>query len=229
MEGIQSGTSPSATPTALIIAGVLAESNQFFGCTAEACTKDVSNSNNQTELYGCTFIGTSEWTELPLISVGGYSASGVPQRIQGLSYILNGQWPGLANGFVSVDAYYGMAVQDTKTLWLRAQEFTTGPGGTSNVFTFDGMDYNTYGPSMYMVTRGSYDAAGTSYAHRASIYFETSSGTFVEGTRIVDTTAGAAVIATDTLARAAGAITQTVYVTKAATVFTNYAKITRLT
>jgi hypothetical protein len=228
MEGIVTGTAPNATPTALVIQGVLAESNQFFGCTAENCTRDVENENNQTELYGCTFIGTSVWTELPLISVGGYSASGVPQRIQGLSYILNGQWPGLVNGFVEVDAFYGMRVPTSKTLWLSAQEETSSSGGSASTFTF-AADYNTHGPSMYLVTRGGNNAAGTSYAHRASIFFETSSGTFVEGTQIVNATDGTSVFATDTVARSSGNITVTVSVTRAATTFVNYAKITRLT
>ncbi len=228
MEGIQSGTSPNATPTALIIKGVSSESNQFFGCTMEACTRDVENENNQTEFYGLTAIGPCLWTELPLVMVGGYSASGTPQRIQGLSYILNGQWAGMANGFVEVDALFGMRVPTSKTLWLSAQESTSSSGGSASTFTF-AADYNSYGPSMYLVTRGAHDAAGTSYGHRASIFFETSSGTFVEGTRTVDATAGPSVIAADSLSRSGANIVVTISVTKAATVFTNYAKITRLT
>ncbi len=228
MEGIQSGTSPNATPTALIIKGVSSESNQFFGCTIEACTRDVENENNQTEFYGLTAIGPCLWTELPLINIGGYSASGVPQRIQGWSYILNGQWADYDNGWMTSDAYYGVRVPAAKTLWLSAQEEASASGGSSSAFTFPA-DYNTYGPSMYLVTRGAHDAAGTSYGHRASIYFETSSGAFVEGTRFVDTTAGPSVIAADSLSRSGANIVATISVTKAATVFTNYAKITRLT
>lgn len=226
MEGIASGTSPNATPTALVIRGV-SESNQFFGCTAEACTRDVENENDQTELYGCTFIGPCLWTSLPLICMGGYSASGTPQRIQGWSYILNGQWADYANGWMTSDAYYGVRVPEAKTLWLSAQEEASASGGSSTAFTFPA-DYNTYGPSMYLVVRGARNAAGTSYAHRASIFFETSSGTFVEGTQIVNATDGVSVFATDTITRSTFNIISTVSVTRAATVFTNYSKITRL-
>ena len=52
MEGIQSGTSPNATPTGLIIEGASAESNQFFGGTIESCTRHIENECERTEFYG---------------------------------------------------------------------------------------------------------------------------------------------------------------------------------
>ena len=51
----------------------------------------------------------------------------------------------------------------------------------------------------------------------------------MEGTQIVNATDGTSVFATDTVARSSGNITVTVSVTRAATTFINYAKITRLT
>ena len=55
-EGINTGTSPSTTPTAIVIAyntvtyGCV--HNQFYGLTIEACTRSVANSNDYTEFYG---------------------------------------------------------------------------------------------------------------------------------------------------------------------------------
>lgn len=55
-EGIQSGTSPNATPTAVQIAynsaTFAATHNQFYGLIIEACTRGVDNDNDLTEFYG---------------------------------------------------------------------------------------------------------------------------------------------------------------------------------
>jgi hypothetical protein len=57
-EGILTGTSPNATPTAIKIAYVGAVStsenayNTFFGFIPEANTRDIENNNNHTEFYG---------------------------------------------------------------------------------------------------------------------------------------------------------------------------------
>lgn len=59
-EGVTSGTSPNATPTAIKIAntGTTAganDSNQFFGFICEANARDVENNNPMTEIYGGVF------------------------------------------------------------------------------------------------------------------------------------------------------------------------------
>lgn len=55
-EGIQSGTSPNATPTAVQIAynsaTFAATHNQFYGLIIEACTRGIDNDNDLTEFYG---------------------------------------------------------------------------------------------------------------------------------------------------------------------------------
>ena len=55
-EGILSGTSPTATPTAIIVAYNTASysctDNKFYGLTIEACTRSVANSNDLLEFYG---------------------------------------------------------------------------------------------------------------------------------------------------------------------------------
>ena len=55
-EGIQSGVSPSATPTAIVVAYNTASygctDNKFYGLTIESCTRSVSNINDILEFYG---------------------------------------------------------------------------------------------------------------------------------------------------------------------------------
>ena len=55
-EGIQSGTSPSTTPTAIVVAynstSYSCTDNKFYGLTIEGCTRSVSNKNDLLEFYG---------------------------------------------------------------------------------------------------------------------------------------------------------------------------------
>ena len=55
-EGITSGTSPSSTPTAIVVdynsATYSCTDNKFYGLTIEACTRSVSNKNDFLEFYG---------------------------------------------------------------------------------------------------------------------------------------------------------------------------------
>ena len=55
-EGITSGTSPNATPTAIVVdynsASYSCTDNKFYGLTIEACTRSVSNKNDVLEFYG---------------------------------------------------------------------------------------------------------------------------------------------------------------------------------
>lgn len=101
-EGIDSGTSPNATPTGIKIAanGTYSganESNRFFGCQFEACTRDVDNANAYTEFYGCN-IFNALWTAEPQVIVGGYDSSQVPQKVLGSVYQNNGQFSAYGNG-----------------------------------------------------------------------------------------------------------------------------------
>jgi len=55
-EGIQTGTSPNATPTAIVVdynsSSYSCTDNKFYGLTIEACTRSVSNKNDFLEFYG---------------------------------------------------------------------------------------------------------------------------------------------------------------------------------
>ena len=61
-EGIGSGVSPNATPTAVQIAyntiSYGCVNNQFYGLIIEACTRDMDNDNDETEVYGWFHTGT---------------------------------------------------------------------------------------------------------------------------------------------------------------------------
>jgi hypothetical protein len=61
-EGVQSGTSPNAVPTAVKIAYNTASygctHNRFYGLTIEACTRDMDNDNDLTECYGWFHTGS---------------------------------------------------------------------------------------------------------------------------------------------------------------------------
>lgn len=105
-EGIAVGVAPNATPTAIKIAnndawGWANESNRFFGCNFEACTRDVENANAYTEFYGTSLNTTPPkvlFTALPLCILGGYNAAGPPQRGPWGLYQQAGQVAGYING-----------------------------------------------------------------------------------------------------------------------------------
>lgn len=66
IEGVESGSSPSATPTGLIIAASSASVNtdgaRFFGLRIEGCTEDYVLENNRAEVYGLFNTGTNSGT-----------------------------------------------------------------------------------------------------------------------------------------------------------------------
>ena len=93
-EGIEIGTSPSTTPTAIRIpqaasTGFDNNSNTFFGCKFEANTRDLDNANARTELYGCNAtIPKSLFTQLPMVMLGD-SPSDSPMIIPGVKFATN--------------------------------------------------------------------------------------------------------------------------------------------
>lgn len=105
-EGINNGTSPSAIPTAVVIArtassGLDNNENQFFGCMLEANTLDLNNLNVETEIYGGVWAATkfAVGNVAPLVMLTG-TPSQEPFIVPGLQY-----GEGLA-GFPS--GYWGM-------------------------------------------------------------------------------------------------------------------------
>ncbi len=90
-EGVANGSTPNATPTAIIIAQASAVNgadnnhNKFFGGTMEACTADIVNANATTEFYGVTYADSKcTWTAEPLVRLGGSDASVANQRALGM-------------------------------------------------------------------------------------------------------------------------------------------------
>jgi len=107
-EGIGSGTSPNATPTAIYIrqtspvGGFDNNGNTFFGTTCECNTRDLNNFNSRTQSFGCFYaaakVNTAGGASYGLIVIGGDDPSQVPQIYGGGTYQANSQVPGLNNG-----------------------------------------------------------------------------------------------------------------------------------
>jgi hypothetical protein len=107
-EGISTGTSPNATPTALYIRQTspvsLADNinNEFFGCTFEANDRDLDNFSTYSQFFGCNMTGTKvnngSGAGYGLLFVGGNDSSQVPQVYGGGTYQTNSQITGLING-----------------------------------------------------------------------------------------------------------------------------------
>lgn len=100
MEGVQTGTSPNATPTAIKIkqtgaSGSDNNTNTFFGCMLEANTRSLENANAFSEFYGCSFGAPYSMvlTQNPKVMIGD-DASLVPQFVPGFLFQAGSQIPG---------------------------------------------------------------------------------------------------------------------------------------
>jgi len=118
-EGINTGTSPNATPTAIKIAQTGSSStadcnhNTFISCKLEANTRDIDNDNSLSEFYGTVVAGSKlNFTANPLIMLGGNDASQAPQLLPGYIYQANSQIPGSPNN----KSYFpnGLATDDAR-------------------------------------------------------------------------------------------------------------------
>jgi len=119
LEGIATGTSPNAIPTAIKIkqtgtSGADNNGNIFFGCIMEANTRSIENANAYSEFYGCDFGApyTAVWTQYPKVLIGN-DASLVPQFVPGFLYQGSSQIAGIPNNTIwptykirSSDDYY---------------------------------------------------------------------------------------------------------------------------
>lgn len=99
LEGVNTGTSPNATPTGLIVAtgtGSSTANNCFYGLRIEGCTLDIElNANNQTQFYGLMNTGTINGTPAIVTSTQGIAYQGQP--IPG-GAVLNIDFPVNGNG-----------------------------------------------------------------------------------------------------------------------------------
>jgi hypothetical protein len=147
-EGVSSGTSPNATPTAIYIrqtsptGGFDNNGNTFFGATCEGNTRDLNNFNPRTQSFGSYYaaakVNTAGGAGYGLIVIGGDDASAVPQIYGGGIYQAGGQVPGLNNG-TTFNTSTGLAeiltdatVQTTKSF----QEKNGSSGNIANGATF---------------------------------------------------------------------------------------------
>jgi hypothetical protein len=106
IEGVITGTSPSAIPTAIVIAqtgasGADNNSNTFFGCMLEANTRSLNNANAFSEFYGCEFGApyTMLLTQNPKVMIGG-DPSQTPQFAPGYLFQSNSQIAGVPNNTI---------------------------------------------------------------------------------------------------------------------------------
>lgn len=106
MEGVQTGTSPNATPTAIKIkqtgaSGADNNTNVFYGCMLEANTRSLENANAYSEFYGCSFGAPYSMvlTQNPKVMIGD-DASLCPQFVPGFLYQSNSQIAGAPNNTI---------------------------------------------------------------------------------------------------------------------------------
>jgi hypothetical protein len=164
LEGIQSGTSPNATPTAIKIkmtgtSGADNNGNIFFGCVMEANTRSIENANGYTEFYGCDFGApySAVWTQYPKILIGN-DASLIPQFAPGFLYQANGQIPGVPN--LTIWPTYKIRSSDeyfTDYQKLKSVSVGTILGGASSTFTIYPATANQQITIQFVVTMWEFD------------------------------------------------------------------------
>jgi hypothetical protein len=149
-EGIQTGTSPNATPTAVKIAynsGTYAcVNNKFYGLEIEGCTRSVDNDNDLTEFYG--------WNDFTNTY---YSPSGRPLAVDFTSGHLYVNSPIKGTTLTLNDASSSILLNPTETSTKKAVISTTAGAsasynGTSikNNTALDGTQANTALPSWFL-------------------------------------------------------------------------------
>lgn len=106
MEGVNTGTSPNTTPTAIKIkqtgaSGADNNTNVFYGCMLEANTRTLENANAFSEFYGCSFGAPYSMllTQNPKVMIGD-DASLTPQFLPGFLYQSNSQIAGAPNNTI---------------------------------------------------------------------------------------------------------------------------------
>lgn len=131
-EGIDTGTSPNAIPSAFIIentgqSGLDNNNNILDLCTAEACTRRLNNANPTTEIYGgLPGTGSLLLTARPRVFIGG-DPSLEPQIFGKFIYQAGPFLAGFLQGYHYSVAEYGLAVEPAGIHGFRNDE-TTGLG-----------------------------------------------------------------------------------------------------
>jgi hypothetical protein len=157
IEGVNTGTSPNTTPTAVKIkqtgaSGADNNTNTFFGCMFEANTRSLENANAYSEFYGCAFGApyTMLLTQNPKVLIGD-DASICPQFAPGYVFQTNGQLPGISN-----QALY---------LQFGRIEFPASPNPTTDPNVLDDYEEGTWTPTL-----AASSMAGQTYAFQRGRY-----------------------------------------------------------
>lgn len=163
IEGVQTGTSPNTTPTAIKIAqtggsGLDNNTNTFFGCMLEANTRSLNNANAYSEFYGCEFgVYTMLLTQNPKVLIGG-DASLIPQILPGYTYQAGSQLPGVPD--ITIWPQYKIRSSDdyfTDYQKLRAVSVGTIAAGGSSTFTIYPTQLDQQVQIQFVVTAWEYD------------------------------------------------------------------------
>jgi hypothetical protein len=225
-EGITKLGGPNTVPTAAYVkqSGLYSgdnNTNRFISCTGEANTLGLRNENSYTELVSSNF-DSYNFVSRPILSIGGLDASITPQVGVGQLFQSSSQIPGYNN---NVNYLLGLSGAYCTSLTVAKTATVSASGGSSTTYSIE----KPYTPGgSYLISRGAVDAAGTSYAHRVSIYTETSSGTFIESTKLVNAITAGVTFAADDVTRFGALLRSTVSVTKTATVFNNYCSVIQI-
>lgn len=121
-EGIASGVTPSATPTAIIIdqangGGGSNDTNEFYGCVFEANTRDLDNSNSYSNFFGCNINATKTANEnYGMFCIGGNGPTETPIYIGGQMI-----QAGLLTGYDSGTTFYTQSNKATVDLQGRVK------------------------------------------------------------------------------------------------------------
>jgi hypothetical protein len=217
-EGVATGTSPNATPTAIYIASASTwatdnNQNMFFGCEFESNTRDLANYNSKSQFYGCSLNATkvllSGGASYGLLCIGGIDASNTPQLMPGSLYQTNLQLPAYPNGtsFIGTSGSAGVSLNSSIFSSVSFEETSGTSGSVANGATFDitvpairrpqllflYSGYNIGASSIYFVSGdGAIAPTATSIVTPASAPTAAGNGTTV--IRVTNNYGGAAII-----------------------------------
>jgi len=159
-EGINSGTSPLAVPTAIKIAyNDIAQGcaySRFYGITIEACTRGVHNNNDLIEIYGIYSPGSpyySDTGQIPSVQISGQGAT-INSSVTGTYFS--------ASDETACYILNPLKSSTRKAVILSTSGFSNSYNGTGiiNNITPEGTQANTSLPSWFVDIGGTYPGSG---------------------------------------------------------------------
>ncbi len=145
LEGIQTGTSPNATPTAIKIAntgasGLDNNTNVFNACMLESVSRSLENANASSEFYACEFGSPYSMvlTAVPRVFAGG-DPSLQPSRLPRMFYSAGPVVGSYTVGVQYLEAEFGVAISAAGAYTFATDENTgIRRGGADEVQIFTG-------------------------------------------------------------------------------------------